>query len=99
MVTDRITQQDALDYLIEKEESLWPQFATSMDDQSPGDWMWQKPSNADWPPHMGYAMGYRIVNNFYESANDKTRAMQEILTSTNAKELLQASGYGTDFLE
>lgn len=99
LVTGKITQQEALDYLLDNEESLWPQFTTGMDDQNPGDWMWQKPSNGDWPHHMGYAMGYRIVNHYYESADDKTQAKQAILASTNARELLDASGYGAGFLE
>lgn len=99
LVTGKITQQAALDYLLENEESLWPQFTSSMDDQSPGDWMWQKPSNGEWPYHMGYAVGYRIVNDYYESAHDKTQAKQAILASTNARELLDASGYGAGFLK
>ena len=99
LVTGKITQQESLNYLLENEESLWPQFTASMDDQSPGDWMWQKPSNGDWPYHMGYAVGYRIVNNYYESADDKTKAKQAILASTNARELLDASGYGAGFLK
>ena len=98
LVTGKITQQEALDYLLENEESLWPQFATVIDDQSPGDWMWKKPSNGDWPSQMGYAVGYRIVNKYYESVDDKTRAKQAILASTNARELLDASGYGAEFL-
>lgn len=99
LVTGKITQQDALDYLLENEESLWPQFSTTMDNQNPGDWMWQKPSNGDWPNHIGYAVGYSIVNNYYESAGDKTQAKQMILTTTNARDLLDASGYGARFLE
>jgi hypothetical protein len=94
LVTGKITQQDALDYLLENEERLWPQFAGNMNEESPGDWMWQKPSNEDWPYHMGYAMGYRIVDHYYQSAEDKTHAMKAILASTNAKQFLEASGYG-----
>lgn len=99
LVTGNITQQEALVYLLEHEESLWPQFAASKDDQSPGDWMWQPPSNGDWPPHMGYAVGYRIVNSYYESADDKTKAKQAILASTDARELLDASQYGPGISE
>jgi hypothetical protein len=94
LVTGKITQQDALDYLLENEGGLWPQFSRSMHDQDPGDWMWRKPSNEDWPNHMGYAMGYRIVDSYYQSAGDKTQAKQAILASTDARELLDASGYG-----
>jgi hypothetical protein len=99
LVTGKITQQNALSYLLENEESLWRQFAKNMDDQDPGDWMWQKPSNQDWPNHIGYAMGYRIIDNYYQSAEDKAMAKGAILASTDARTLLDASGYGEGFTQ
>ena len=60
-------------------------------------WMWSKPSNSDQPRDIGYALGSRIVEAYYDNATDKRQAMQDILSVTNYSKLLKRSGYATQF--
>jgi uncharacterized protein YjaZ len=45
------------------------------------------------PADLGYFFGYRIARAYYERAEDKTRALREILTATDFPRLLEVSGY------
>lgn len=88
------THKESWDYCVQNEKSLWQRFQVEMNDRDPGDWMWGKPADPEQPPHLGYIMGARIVESFYNSATDKKKAIQEILAITDSHEFLRKSGYG-----
>ena len=46
-----------------------------------------------WPPDMGYWMGYRIAQTFYDHAPDKRAALGELIEVTDFKTFLEKSGY------
>lgn len=70
-------------------------FRRDMAGRDTGDWMYRQPSNPDWPPDLGYWMGYRIVKTYYEQAPDKRQAVKDILGLTNFNDLLTASRYAS----
>ena len=45
------------------------------------------------PADLGYFVGYRIVEAYYQRAADRRAAIREILTATDYEALLAASGY------
>jgi uncharacterized protein YjaZ len=49
------------------------------------------------PNDLGYFMGYRICQSYYEQAEDKTAAIAAILTTKDVNALLEASGYARQF--
>jgi len=61
--------------------------------------MWSKPADPEKPSHIGYAIGFRIVESYYNNASDKTQAVNEILRVKNYEEFLQKSGYAQKFEE
>jgi hypothetical protein len=93
------THKESYDYLIQNEKELWERFKAEMDNRLPGDWMWRKPADPEQPPHLGYIMGSRIVEAYYNKAEDKQKAMQEILSVIDYKGFLEKSGYAEKFLE
>ena len=93
-VTGRITQQDALDYVLKYEREVWERFRPQMMGRDTSGWMWSKPSDPDQPRDIAYALGSRIVEAYYNKATDKRQAMQEILSVTNYPSFLEESGYG-----
>jgi hypothetical protein len=99
LVTGDITQDEALPYTIEHESRLWEQFVKEMHGSETGDWMWSKPADSTQPPHVGYVMGYRIVQSYYERAEDTARAVTDILSVTDYPKFLEQSGYGELFAE
>jgi hypothetical protein len=87
------THKEGYDYLIQNEEKLWKRFKAEMNNRLPGDWMWSKPADPEQPLHLGYVVGSRIVESFYNKAEDKQKAVQEILSVTDYKGFLEKSGY------
>lgn len=59
-----------------------------------GDWLWQTPANPDQPQDVGYAIGARIVQAFYEAQPDKSEAVRVILSVTDYPTFLAKSRYG-----
>ncbi len=97
LATGRITQDKALEYTLEHEERLWKWLAQEMDGAETGDWMWRKPADPDQPYHVGYAMGYRIVEAYYNQASDRAQAVKDILSVTDYTSFLENSHYADRF--
>jgi hypothetical protein len=76
-----------------RERALWALFRKDMDQPETKDWMFVRPSNPDWPPDLGYWIGYRIARSYVDQAPDKAKAIQDILALVDFKSFLQASGY------
>lgn len=99
--TGEYAKKEAYNYLIEHEQSLWQRFQGEMSERLPGDWMFSDPSDPEQPVDLGYVIGARIVEAFYDKAEDKVQAVQEILSITDYESFLERSGYseklgGTD---
>jgi uncharacterized protein YjaZ len=91
------THKESWDYCVQNEKELWLRFRAEMNERMPGDWMWGKPADPEQPPHLGYIMGARIVEAYYNSIEDKEKAMQDILAITDYQGFLKKSGYGDSF--
>ncbi len=92
--TGRISQQDALDYVLRYEREVWERFQPQMMGRDTSGWMWSKPSDPDQPRDVAYALGSRIVEAYYKRVADKRQAMQAILSVTDYPSFLEKSGYG-----
>ncbi len=91
------THEESWDYYIQNEKDLWQRFQADMNENTPGDWMWGKPAVPEQPPLLGYIVGARIVEAFYDNAEDKRKAIQEILSITDYTGFLKKSGYAEKF--
>ncbi len=83
----------ARDYYLEHEDVLWPAFAADMHGLDMGEWLWEDPSDPEMPPDLGYAIGARIVEAYYEGAPDRGTAAAEIMAITDYPAFLDRSGY------
>ena len=99
LTTGTITQDEAVEFLQTHERRLWLQFAKEMDGRETGDWMWSTPADSTQPPHVGYVLGMRIVESYYNNAEDKAQAVREILAVTDYRTFLRMSGYDSKFAE
>lgn len=86
-------KNEARDYYLASERELWEAFSREMYGTDMGDWLWEKPANPKQPQDLGYAIGARIVQTYYESAADPGRAAMEIMAITDYPEFLELSGY------
>jgi hypothetical protein len=93
LTTGRHPNPAAHRYGLIHEASLWQRFRQDMHRREPGDWMFVKPSNPEWPVDLGYWIGYRIAKSYFERATDKQRALLDILGLTDFRGFLERSGY------
>jgi hypothetical protein len=92
-VPDVRQYSDKWTYGCAHEAALAARFAVDEGMTATGPWLYDHHPDTGWPPDMGYWLGYRIDQSFYDRARDKTRAVRALLQVTDFKALLKASGY------
>lgn len=76
------------------ERQLWQEFAPEMAGANTANWLANsKQETAERPCDLGYYVGYRICQAYYEQASDKRRALAELLETKDFQRLLDQSGY------
>lgn len=88
---------ERMDFLLEREAAIWKRFETEMLGSEPGEWMWTQPTDPEQPRDIGYTVGFRITEAYYERAPDKAKAVQKILALTDYPAFLASSGYAERF--
>lgn len=83
------------DFANPKEKELWLEFKEKMLEKDYDGWLYS-PSPGR-PNDLGYWMGYKITEAYYNNASDKKKAIREILTIKDEKKFLEASGYEKKF--
>lgn len=81
------------DYGNKHEKELWQQFKNELCNQNSGNWLYNYDSVKDKPGDLGYYMGYKIAQSYYEHAADKKQAVADIVEMNNPLLFLQASEY------
>ncbi|NIO49345.1 MAG: hypothetical protein GTN73_07930 [Candidatus Aminicenantes bacterium] len=95
--TGERTKEEAYEYFDKNEREVWERFMAEMNEHLPGDWMWTKPKKSEQPRDLGYIIGDRIVEAFYNEAEDKEKAIIDILSITDYQEFFKKSGYAEKF--
>jgi hypothetical protein len=76
------------------EDSLWTEFQLVMNGTDISGWLYnQGTATPDHPGDLGYFVGYRIAQAYYNNAADKTAALRDIVEVGDAHAFLSASGY------
>ncbi|MGH7470161.1 MAG: DUF2268 domain-containing putative Zn-dependent protease [Longimicrobiales bacterium] len=75
----------------EHERALWDEFKLRLDSVSTG-WLYGNPPPGR-PSDLGYFIGYRIAEAYYDRAADKAQAVRDIIMMTDYKRMLEQSGY------
>jgi uncharacterized protein YjaZ len=81
----------------EHERELWEEFRTAMNGRDASNWLYEGDRAKGRPADMGYYMGYRICEAFYQKAADKSDAVRRILALNDPEGLLRESGYAEKF--
>ncbi len=88
--------QIAYDYGYAHEAELWKQFRTEMGGDDASRWLYGSSRREGRPADLGYFLGFRIAQAYYDRAKDKPQAIRDILTSNDFEGILKASRYGED---
>lgn len=76
------------------EKELWADFQKEMTSEEWGNWIGNGgQETAKKPADLGYYLGYRICQAYYEQAADKKQAVHDILNITDYPAFLAKSGY------
>jgi hypothetical protein len=83
-------------YGAEHEATLWPEFERAMHGREYRMWLyngWNREELGERPPDLGYFFGYRIVQAYYEQAENKHDALEAIISIRHFSRFLDDSGY------
>jgi hypothetical protein len=75
------------------EEALWQEFKASLCTNNANNWLYNYSTVKDKPADLGYYIGYKIVQSYYENAEDKKQALRDILHINNPLQFLEKSKY------
>lgn len=103
-VSDLVTgwNNDKPNYVYGKqhEKELWEKFKNEMlQEETVINWMFDYGMEKDTPPDLGYFMGAKICESYYNNASDKTKAIEDILSIKDTKTFLEKSKYEEKFAE
>ncbi|WP_082886425.1 DUF2268 domain-containing putative Zn-dependent protease [Flavisolibacter tropicus] len=85
--------QKAQNYGNLHEEKLCREFISRMDSTQYIDWLYGVSGKDDRPNDLGYWIGYKITEQYYNKATDKRQAFEEILDIKDFKDFLRKSDY------
>jgi len=80
-----------------REKQLWLEFKKEMNGMDKSNWLYQSDKVKDKPADLGYYVGYKIVESYYNRAKDKKQAIKDILDIKDFNGFLKASGYDEKF--
>jgi len=94
MISGAQINNSARDYGLAHEHILWQEFKAHFADTTFFPWMYGKPPDGR-PNDLGYFIGYRIAQAYYDRMADKSRAVRDIIGGGEGRvrQLLEASGY------
>src|SRR5262249_26050162 len=89
--------QRTYDYAYAHEAELWKAFQLEMNGTDISNWLYASTLRDGHPADLGYFMGFRIAQAYYDRAADKKRAIRDILTKDDFEAILRDSRYGESF--
>ena len=79
------------------EAELWKEFSEKMNGKDLSHWLYEGDESKDRPADLGYYMGSRIAEAYYERAVNKKQAIRDILLVKDYSALLRDSHYADKF--
>lgn len=75
------------------EAILWAEFKSTLCNVNVDNWMYNGDKSKDRPADLGYYIGYKICQAYYNNAKDKQQAIKDIIETKDPLSFLQKSGY------
>ena len=93
LISGELLNEDAHTYVRAHEAALHAEFAASMLQDDYTDWLYGTSGKDDRPNDLGYWIGYKITEAYFDQHEDKHAAIVDILNIANPMEFLKQSGY------
>jgi uncharacterized protein YjaZ len=79
-------------------EEIWREFEVAMLGRDFSRWLYnQGQGTEEWPADVGYYVGYKIAEAYYQRSPDPQQAVREMLQIDDPQEFLTQSGYREAF--
>lgn len=85
------------DYANPIEAELWKDFELEMKGTDVSGWLYNGSNTGGRPGDLGYYIGYKIAEHFYNQSDDKSAALKTILEVRDGEDFLDLSGYAQKF--
>jgi hypothetical protein len=92
-VTGRHGNERVHEWAAPRESELWREFEAEMHGENTDRWLYNGAGTPSRPGDLGYYIGYRIAQAYYEAAVDKREAIRYMLALEEYAQLLELSGY------
>lgn len=83
----------ALEYGNKHEEELWQEFKNELCNVNSDNWFYNYSTVEGKPADLGYYVGYKIAEAYYNNSDDKKQAVVDIIEMNDPIAFLQQSGY------
>jgi Predicted Zn-dependent protease (DUF2268) len=80
-------------YGLKHEHDLWQEFSSVMNGTDISEWIYNGDRSTSRPADLGYFIGYRILEAYYNRMPDKQKSIAEILAIRDPERILAESGY------
>lgn len=98
MITGNQSNEDIKPYGDSHEQELWMKFQVDATKNDLKPWLYNGGDEKRvGPPDLGYYMGYKICQSFYERSPDKTAALKTIIAMKDPKAVIEQSAYSQRF--
>jgi hypothetical protein len=96
LVTGGSTNEVVFAYGDKHERELWNEIKNDLNGLDINKWLYNKATN-DRPKDLGYYVGFKITESYYNNSSDKRKAIDEILNIKDFNSFLKKSRYGNKF--
>jgi hypothetical protein len=97
MMVEQIINKHLHEFGNPKERQLWEEFKPVMNEKSFANWLYNGGAAKDRPADLGYYIGYKICESYYQKAQDKSQAIKDILAVSDFEKFLKDSQYERKF--
>ena len=93
LILDKSISQTNSQYGLSHECELWQEFKPSINDTDLSAWLFNTSTIKNRPPDLGYFIGMRISESYYNKQTDKRTAITNLLDRSKYMEVMEQSGY------
>jgi hypothetical protein len=98
LITGHQTDEDIKPYGDSHEQELWMRFQEDTKTNNLKVWLYNgADEKRSGPPDLGYYVGYKICQSFYEISPDKAMALKIVIAMKNPKAVIEQSEYARRF--
>lgn len=84
-------------YTTENEKQLWQELKSQLCTKDLSNWLFNGSKSKDRPGDLGYRIGYKIAESYYENSTDKQQTIKEMVEMDNPLLFLDKSKYDLKF--